>query len=236
MSDPSSRHKVAVELEPVFEQQDELDARQVHDFLLRHPDFFVQNPTLLEKLSIPHQQKGSVSLVELQSEQLRRKVRLLTRKLNQLITIAKRNEQIYRIYADLNMRLLKCVDLADVQHTLEEVMQEQLKMSAVAFRPFKGALALPELQRRLILEKRFKESTFFFGRLSQHEQQVLFAEHDKQAVVGSVALVLLGEFGELGILAVASKDPSHFNPDMDTLLIKQLQQFMNVLLPGLIGF
>jgi uncharacterized protein len=44
------------------------------------------------------------------------------------------------------------------------------------------------------------------------------------------------ELGELGMLAVSSKDPSHFNPDMDTLLITQLQQFLSILLPKLMKY
>lgn len=230
MSDLSGSQEPVLDLESL-EPSSTLTPESVIDYLLEHPHFFADNPGLLERLTIPHAQKGSVSLVELQSEQLRRKVRLLSRKLNQLISVAKQNEQIYRVYADLNLRLLKCKDISEIQHTLEEVMQDRLKLSAVALKPFKGALALPEIQRHLFVEKRFKRDKYFFGRLSQHEKQLLFGDQK----VESVGLLLLGEQGELGILAIGSKDPSHFNPDMDTLLIDQLQQFLNILLPGLMG-
>ena len=46
----------------------ELDALQVKDYLLANPDFFHQYPILLEQLRIPHQKRGTVSLVELQSQ------------------------------------------------------------------------------------------------------------------------------------------------------------------------
>ena len=36
--------------------------------------------------------------------------------------------------------------------------------------------------------------------------------------VESVALILLGKEQELGMLAFRSKDPAHFDPDMDYLL------------------
>ncbi len=209
-----------------------IDAEEIKAYLLSHPHFFVENPEVLECLFIPHQQKGSVSLVELQSEQLRNKVRQLSQKLNQLITIAKQNEQIYRIYADLNLRLLRCRDLSESQTILEEVMQDELKLASVSLKVFKGAMAFPEIQRKLFIEKRFKAGPFFFGRLSQHERQLLFAD----GVAESVALVLLGDDGELGMLAVGSKDPGHFIPEMDTLLLTQLQQFLNVMLANILTY
>lgn len=214
------------------EPPSEVTTQDVHEYLKQHPDFFAQYPDVVEKLIIPHDKKGSVSLVELQGEQLRKKNRLLTHKLSQLISIAKQNEDIYRIYADLNIRLLACRLFSEVQNTLDEVVLEKLQLSAVTLKSFSGANALPEIQRMLFIEKRFKKECFFFGRLGQHEKQLLFPSSD----VESVALMLLGEKGELGILAIASCDPGHFNPEMDTLLITQLQQFLNVLLPNLAGY
>jgi uncharacterized protein len=232
MSEASGHKKNTVELVSSFEAENALQAEDVRQYLVTHPEFFCEFPALVESMVIPHQQKGSVSLFELQGEQLRGKVRQLSHKLSQLISIAKRNEEIYRVYADLNLRLLKCTDISDVQYILEEVMQEKLQLSAVSLKPFKGAHALPEIQQKLFTEKRFKKDMFFFGRLSEHEKQLLFTDN----TVGSVALMLLGMTGELGILAVASKDASHFHPEMDTLLITQLQQFLNILLPKLMEY
>jgi uncharacterized protein YigA (DUF484 family) len=215
-----------------FKSENLIDAEQVAAYLIENPSFFTQFPQIIEQISIPHTHKGSVSLVELQSEQLRKKVRSLSHKLNQLISIAKQNEAIYRIYADLNLRILKSTNLDDLKFILEEVIQENLQLSSVTLKPFKGAHALPEIQRRLFIEKRFKIHKFFFGRLSDHERKLLFADQE----ANSVALLLIGDLGELGILAIGSKDPGHFNPDMDTLLITQLQQFLGVLLPKMLTY
>tara|TARA_R110002153_G_scaffold27084_5_gene84297 strand:- start:31590 stop:32255 length:666 start_codon:yes stop_codon:yes gene_type:complete len=221
-----------MDITTAYESEELLDAEQVVAYLLENPDFFAQYPQIIEKISIPHTHKGSVSLVELQSEQLRKKVRSLSHKLNQLISIAKQNEAIYRVYADLNLRILKCTNLDDLKFILEEVIQENLQLASVTLKPFKGAHALPEIQQRLFIEKRFKRDKFFFGRLSEHERKLLFADQE----ANSVALLLIGDLGELGILAIGSKNPGHFNPDMDTLLITQLQQFLGILLPKLLTY
>jgi uncharacterized protein YigA (DUF484 family) len=215
-----------------YKTQNLIDAEQVAAYLLENPEFFTQFPQIIEQISIPHTHKGSVSLVELQSEQLRKKVKSLSHKLNQLISIAKQNETIYRVYANLNLRILKSTDFDELIFILEEVIQENLKLASVTLKPFKGVHALPEIQQRLLIEKRFKTHKFFFGRLSDHERKLLFADQEAH----SVALLLIGDLGEYGILAIGSRDPGHFNPDMDTLLITQLQQFLGILLPKMLTY
>tara|TARA_R110000868_G_scaffold146747_6_gene367708 strand:- start:1015 stop:1713 length:699 start_codon:yes stop_codon:yes gene_type:complete len=232
MSETLGQQKSKVTITSDFGDDDTQQASHVAEYLLTHPDFFIKHASLLENLEVPHAHKGSVSLVELQSEQLRTKVRLLNYKLNQLISIARQNEQIYRVYADLNLRILSCDTLDELRFVLEEVMQERLQLEAVVIKHFVGAHAFPEIQRHLFIEKRFKRDKFFFGRLSEHERKLLFP--DQQA--NSVALLLLGDLGELGMLAISSKDASHFHPDMDTLLITQLQQFLSILLPKLMKY
>jgi len=232
MSETLGQQKSKVAISSDFGDDDTQHASEVAEYLLTHPDFFIKHASLLENLEVPHAHKGSVSLVELQSEQLRTKVRLLNYKLNQLISIARQNEQIYRVYADLNLRILSCDTLDELRFVLEEVMQERLQLEAVVIKHFVGAHAFPEIQRHLFIEKRFKRDKFFFGRLSEHERKLLFP--DQQA--NSVALLLLGDLGELGMLAISSKDASHFHPDMDTLLITQLQQFLSILLPKLMKY
>ncbi|MFC3095309.1 DUF484 family protein [Alteromonas sediminis] len=226
MKDVSRQSTLAVELSDVVVDDHALDSEVVREYLLQHPGFFVDNADLFEKISVPHSTKGSVSLVELQGEQLRKKIRHLSQKLNQLIAVAKQNEKIYRVYVSLNLKLMKCKSVSDVQATLEEVMLEHLHLASVKLLPFKGAMALPELQQRLFIEKRFKSSPFFFGRLSQHERQLVF----KDEVAESVALVLIGDETLLGMLAAGSADAGHFGPNMDTLLLRQLQQMLTILL------
>lgn len=232
MSDMLGQQKTNIKIDTDFAEDEVLSASDIPAYLLAHPEFFVKNAHLLENLEVPHAHKGSVSLVELQSEQLRKKVRLLNYKLSQLISIAKQNEQIYRVYADLNLRILACTTLEELEYVLTEVMQERLQLESVVIKPFVGAHAFPEIQRRLFVEKRFKLDKFFFGRLSEHERKLLFPEQQ----ANSVALLLLGDSGELGMLAISSKDSSHFNPEMDTLLITQLQQFLSILFPKLMGY
>jgi uncharacterized protein YigA (DUF484 family) len=231
MSETSGQSSASAVVE-VFSGDSNLSPADVYAYLVKHPEFFAQHPELADKIKVPHEQKGSVSLVEIQSEQLRKKVRQLNLKLSQLVSVAKQNEKIYRVYTDLNVQLLRCKSVAEVQFTLEDVLQERLQLASAVIKSFKGPHAIPELQRRLFTEKRFKNSSFFFGRLSLHERQLFFAEIDAE----SVGLILLGVNQDLGILGISSSDATHFTPDMDTLLLMQLQQVLNIILPEMMGY
>lgn len=233
MSDTAGHSEAPIALDPRFDDGKELTDADIRAYLLNNPDFFARHPELSEQLSIPHEHRGSVSLVELQSDQLRKKVRQLNHKLNQLIGIAKQNERIYRVYGDLNLQLLRAKSMADVHKHLEHALLDRLGLSSLTLRTFKGPHALPELQRRLLMEKRFKQDEYFFGRLSQHEKQVVFGEDE---IAESAALILLGEDQHVGILAVGSASAGHFTPDMDTLLLDQLKQILSNMLPRLLPY
>lgn len=209
----------------------ELDALQVKNYLLANPEFFNQYPLLAEELKIPHQKKGAVSLVELQSEQLRDKVHELQVQISQLMTVAKHNEKIYRLYAELNLRLFQCSSIEEMRTTLNDSIEKEFELAAVTLSIFDTDNALSQEDRDLLQSKRFKQKGFFFGRMTQQENAILFGEQE----VESVALMLLGDDGELGILAIASKESDHFSPEMDTLLIAQLQQLLTLLVSKVLG-
>lgn len=205
----------------------ENEEQKVCEYLLNNPDFFNRNKKLLQQIKLPHQQRGSVSLVEYQSENLRKRIRTLQRQLADLMSVAKENERLYRIYANLQLKLFECKDATDVQICLESSVQDELGLDAVVLKPSFGANALPELQKTYFREKRFKRDHFYFGRLLKHESQTLFADDD----VKSVAMVEIGEHPKSGILAIGSQDENHFYPGMDTLFIDQLRKILTLLLP-----
>jgi len=205
---------------------DWLTPEMVKDYLLSSPEFFARYPLLSEQLRIPHQKKGSVSLVELQAEQLRDKVSELQTKLTELMSVARQNETIYRIYADLHLKLFHCRSLADIRQALTDTFSDELQLSGVALHLFEDSAESPY---QGLLDKRLNNKLFFFGRLNLDENQLLFAQKQPRSVV----LMRLKHQQEIGLLAIGSDDEGHFNPDMDTLLITQLQQFLSLLLPGL---
>jgi uncharacterized protein YigA (DUF484 family) len=212
-----------------------LAPQDVVDYLSQHPDFFLSHPEVLAQLHVHHQNKGVVSLTQLQIQQYREKIKTLKKQLDLIITNAKRNETIYTTYADVNLSIVKSNSFDELEQALNDELCPSLGLNKIHIYPFQGSeLAteklMPELQQRAFLDKKLNAQGFYFGRLGQNEKQVLFPDQSAE----SVALVSIGEPKPIALLAIASKDALHFTPDMDTMLLQYLRDFLSFHLPKLL--
>ncbi|RUO73551.1 DUF484 family protein [Idiomarina seosinensis] len=214
-----------------------LDDTLIREYLLENPDFFSRNEDLLTTLQVSHREKGTVSLVERQQQKLRLKVKELEEEITELMVNARRNETIFSAYSNLYVRLLRCSSVSEVLDQLQLTFEKELDMPALSLKFFNSPIELEEQYtfasdtHKQLLGKRFSDDPIYLGRLTEHEQKLLFREEN----VASVALMLLGEQGEIGMLAVGSADPGHFEPAMDKLLITQLQALLTALLATLLA-
>lgn len=221
---------------------DNLDGQRIDDTLIReylteNPDFFIRNDDLLAQLQFRHEEKGAVSLVERQQQKLRDQVKALQEEITELLVNARRNEEIFNAYSKLYVKLLRCKSVEQVLDELQVTFEQQLKMPALSLKFFNNTNELTEQYRftsethKQLLSKRFSEGPIYLGRLTEQEHNLLFEDES----VASVALLLLGDSGEIGMLAVGSSKPGHFEPAMDKLLINQLQALLTALLPTLLA-
>lgn len=208
-----------------------INASQVAEYLSQHPEFFRAYPEIVAELVLPHQQKGTVSLVEMQTEQLRQQLHQQRQELAELIRNADNNEQLFQVYADLLQTLYSCKRIEDVEDALNHCFRGQLSLANVTVELFVHHPDLANFQHHQLVDKRFKESEFFFGRLSQAETCAIFND----ASVASSALMLLGDKKKLGLFAVGSDSPTHFHPDMDTLFLLQLKRLLEQVLENILA-
>ena len=110
---------------------DLLAAHVVYDYLQDHPEFFQQYPQLLSSLRLPHQQRGSVSLVERQLELQREKIQALEDDITRLMSVARHNEQIFLAFNQLQAQLYQAGSLQDAQHSLQQLGGTPLPMATV---------------------------------------------------------------------------------------------------------
>ncbi|WP_448565712.1 DUF484 family protein [Thalassotalea ganghwensis] len=199
----------------------------VVSFLEDNPDFFNRNPSLLASLRIQDNQRGTVSLVERQQTLLRQKVHALEDEITELMSVANQNEQLFVLYSDLYLRLIDCQDGAELLDCLHQATTELLSLSDLKLwltRPTE--LAHPVITTadcKGIVSDRLDNETYYFGRLQQKEQQLIFSETQ----TGSVVLIKLMHLDKtLGFLAISSQDADHFDPRMDTLLIGQFTRLI----------
>lgn len=206
---------------------DELVSAYIQD----NPEFFNRNSELMTGLRLTDSQRGTVSLVERQQQLLRQKVHNLEDEITQLMSVASHNESLFMLYSDLYLRLLDCQSASELLDCLAQTTIELLSLSAFKLYLLDsgviehGSLSTNDCQG--VMQNRLKNSDYYFGRLQQSEQQLIFSHN----CTGSVVLVKLDHDGkELGFLAISSDDAHHFDPRMDTLLLSQFKRLVAKLL------
>ena len=205
----------------------------VADYLQENPEFFNRNNHLMTSLRLVDEHRGTVALVERQQQQLRQKVHGLEDEITQLMSVATHNEQLFVLYSDLYLRLLDCQSAAELLDCLQQTTIELLSLSAfkIWLTPFSDNILTHESLTvndcAGVMQNRLSDKEFYFGRLQESEQRLIFS----QTSSGSVVLIKLNhEDKTLGFLAIGSENAQHFEPRMDTLLLSQFKRLVAKLL------
>ncbi|MTD29279.1 DUF484 domain-containing protein [Erwinia sorbitola] len=225
----------------VEEQQDAgeilLDDRMVSEFLLQNPDFFIRNARQVEQMMVPHPVRGSVSLVEWQLARQRNHIHQLEEDITLLMEQASANQQLFdRLFA-LQGRLASATSLHDMLNRLHRWARE-FGLAGANIRLFSekwriGApsdftqLALPRQAFEPVRIQRLGKQNHYLGSLNGPELLLLIPQ---AKAIGSVALSLLGEEGDLGVLIFSSRDNQHYQQGMGTVLLQHLSQMLPQLL------
>lgn len=199
----------------------DISEKQAIAFLKNHPDLFKAHPGLLADLALTHDSGGAVSLIERQVQVLRERNILLRRQLNDLLQAARANDELFAKVRTLTLALL------DVSgwHELNEVLATHLLVDFEADFVCCHLLRAPlQLDHLLGHPKALPTAAFMCnGRprcmalRSQELRQVFpMREHDQD---GSAVLLPLTLRSCEGCLAIGSRNPQHFLPDMDTLFL-----------------
>jgi len=200
-------------------------------YLQENPEFFNRQGDLVTSLRLPDHQRGTISLVERQLSQQRQKIHNLEEEITQLMVIANQNEQLFALYSDLYLRLLDCTTAVELLDCLHQATTQLLSLDALKLwliQPTNVSHStLIDNDCAEIIENRLSKDDYYFGRLQQSEQALIFGE----ANAGSVVLVRLTHNQEdIGFLAISSQDAEHFDPRMDTLLLSQFKKLIAKLL------
>ncbi len=206
-------------------------------YLQDNPEVFSRHPELLTSLRLVDQHRGTISLVERQQQQLRHKVHSLEEEITHLMSVANNNEQLFSLYSDMYLRLLDCTSANELLDCLFQATTELLSLSNLKLWLCDSATinhhSLAENDCGGVMQNRLTKDDYYFGRLQQSEQELVFSK----ATAGSVVLVKLVHHEKtLGFMAISSEDAEHFDPRMDTLLLSQFRKLIAKLLDQHIEF
>ncbi|MWN06441.1 DUF484 family protein [Gilliamella sp. Pas-s95] len=209
----------------------------VSQYLIDNPDFFIRNARYVESMRVPHPVRGIISLPEWNMARQRNKINQLECEISLLMEHASANELLFSQLMDLQIELIKAQDLSELI-VLLNTWAKSLGLSGAYLYLFDDKwllnapsnylyLALNSSQFDFIRVRHLQYSQQYLGTLNSTELDFLLPEH---GYVGSVALSLLGQFGDLGLLMFTSANPEHYRAGQGTLLLEKMSEILPILI------
>ena len=200
-----------------------MDAKDVAQFLKANPQFFDQNPQLLESIYVPHPHGGrAIPLTERQIVTLRDKVRLLEGKLGEFVRFGEDNDAIGEKVHRFSLALLAARDFAATTQALYFNLREDFAVPHVALRVWGKALPGDEGApvETAVRDQAESMAAPYCGPAAGSPFLPWFG--DAREHVRSIALIPLGQTRVVGLLALGSEDPQRFFAEMGTLYLRRI--------------
>ena len=215
----------------------ELDDDIVCQYLIDNPEFFIRNARCIESMQVPHPVRGVVSLPEWQMARQRNKISQLESEITLLMEHACTNEALFNQLINLQIQLIKASDLNELVQLLT-IWAKSLGLSGAYLYLFEDKwllnapsnyhhFALSSSRFDFIRVRHLQYSHQYLGTLNTTELDFLLPKH---GYVGSGALSLLGQFGDLGILIFTSSNPQHYQAEQGTLLLEKISEILPCLI------
>ena len=218
---------------------DQSEESKVIEYLQKNPELLMAYPEIFSELSIPHHTEGATSLVERQLKLLRKDNKKLKKNLDELINIARENEELNQRFHRLALELIGAEQLHEVLAMVQNQVQTFFYTDYVYFK-FLSGIADKDMQldAHYLDEKSgivetitpwLKKREPVCGQQDDKVNRALFGDDIK---IESSALVPLYHATELGLLCLGSVSKERFNRNMGTIFLKQLGELVSTRLKG----
>ncbi|HUQ76150.1 MAG TPA: DUF484 family protein [Burkholderiales bacterium] len=202
-----------------------MNADDLARFLRANPQFFDQNPELLETIHVPHPYGGrAIPLAERQTVALREKVKALEAKLGELIKFAEENDGISEKVHRLSVALAGARDFPALTRSLYFHLREDFAVPHVTLRVWGKSVPADFDEAHPVSEAQREHAKTMGAPQCGPAQGNAFAAWFPEASehIRSMALVPLGDTAVFGLMALASEDPKRFYPEMGTLYLRRI--------------
>ncbi|NBI13797.1 DUF484 family protein [[Haemophilus] felis] len=214
----------------------ELSAEQVIRYLQRNPDLLLEYPETLDFLNLYSAQKNTLSLVELQLERQRQRIKALEAELEKFTQLAVQNSDIFLGLLPLQQQLSQASNFSEGVQKLDQWIQRfEVKQAKILLfnDTWEKCASLQDeiwLDRKafdIVRLERFGLSRFYLGELTHKEKTMLFLP--EEFPIGSVACCLLGAKNSQqtlsqpnALLLFSAHEANHFHNGQDTKFLKHL--------------
>ena len=218
-------------------KQDDPTVKIVRDFLRDNPTFLDSNQDILESMDLPHHSGGAVSLVERQVSVMRDRNTEIRARLDNILTTAHDNDQLFEKTKQLVLKLLEAKNLATLIEVLHESLGKDFQIEFYSLTLFGTEETLPKTMARVVNVEQANEQVgtllranrVVCGVLREDEMTFLFGDNGTQ--VGSAASIPLRYNNLYGVLAVGNTDPNFYTSSMGTLFLSYIAEVLSRLIP-----
>jgi len=215
-------------------QSDPIDEAKVIRFLQDNPQVLLGYPEIFSSLEIPHLTGGATSLVERQLRMLRDNNKALKSKIEELVGIARENEELNRRFHRLALELMNTDQLHDVLSMVQDQVQTFFYTDYVCFRFLPGVSDCGNVLDGMYLDPQsgvidnvmpwIEARKPVCGRRDDDLNRHLFGG---EVQIGSCAFIPLYHARNLGLLCLGSVSADRFGLTMGTIFLQQLGELVS---------
>ena len=202
-----------------------MNADDLARFLRANPQFFDQNPELLETIHVPHPHGGrAIPLAERQTVALREKTRVLEGRLAELISFGAENDVISEKVHRLSVALVGARDFPALARSLYFHLREDFAVPHTVLRVWGKSVPVDFEEAQPVDEAQRQQAAMMGAPHCGPAQGNVFTAWFREAAehIRSLALVPLGQTQVFGLPALGSEDAKRFYPDMGTLYLRRI--------------
>lgn len=207
-----------------------LSESDVAAYLEQHPDFFDGRDSLLLEMRLPYTHSTNngeaVSLVERQVSLLRERNRENRTRLDELVELARRNNDVFDKCRRLLLSLIEAKDSDSFFAALETSFRKDFKSDAyslIIFSDYANQInhftsSVPADSAGKFVGGLMKSTEPYLGALRPEEQDFLF-RHASGKVKSAAVLPVKDRRRQIALLAIGNSDPQYFQSGMGTLFL-----------------
>ena len=210
---------------------------QVRKYLRENPSFFVDNEEVLTELKIPHQEKGTISLVQKQLEISKTREREAQEKIRKFFENAKENAAIFKksqsflkeaLLGDSENRFFESLHSAihthlQCEYSLIILGRDELEISSFIVVRNKNSLSKYNLEL-------FKSTSPILGSLSKKQRQELFLPKSEKARSFAIVPIRHNQ-RKIALFNLGHEDPEFFSEKKETFFLEFLADMFSILIP-----